>query len=177
MFEPINIYSKSNDWLGRALTNPCYNSEYDIYPDYSPLINPFNYHLPNIPLFKWAIRRFGDNATAYQAWSYSVESWYFANTKDKEGKDIFHQNDKEYIMLQLIICKFKTYPKLIDEIIQRGGLDWLQRCCHKRLIGKINTNWEGVGEKSNFIKVLCKAYICTTENIHPDTNKQLALIT
>ena len=38
--QPINIYSKSTDWLGRALTNPCYTKDYDIYPTFlHPITN------------------------------------------------------------------------------------------------------------------------------------------
>lgn len=168
--EPINIYSKSSDWLGKALTNPCYDSSYDICPifnhplTHSKLINPQNYILPSIPLFRWAIRRYGNNATTHNAWSHSVESWYFANTKNKEGKDLYNQNEKENIMLKLIICKLTSYTILVEEIHKRGGLEWLQKCSH--IVSK-NKNWEGVGENSNFIKILCKAYkiVTSTENL------------
>ena len=38
----INIFTKSDDWLGRALTNPSYaknnKSEYDIFPKLNELI-------------------------------------------------------------------------------------------------------------------------------------------
>lgn len=65
------------------------------------------------------------------------------------------QIEKEQIMKQLIICKFSTYPKLIIEIDKRGGLEFLKKCSH---IVSGNKHWEGVGEKSNFIKVLISAY-------------------
>lgn len=154
----INIYSKSPDKLGRDLTNPSYakngTSEFDITPT-KKYRNPDSYILPNIKLFDWALRRFGIKATAKDAWGNSVEAWYFSNTKDEKGKDTKNQWQKEEIMLDLIICKFETYPYLIDQIDLRGGINWLTQCSH---IVSGNKNWEGVGEKSNFIKVLCKAY-------------------
>lgn len=161
MQEPINIYSKSENWLGRALTNPCYNSNYNIYPTFlhpvnqQKLKNPSEYLLPHIPLFYWAIHRFGKSATTKDAWHNSVEAWYFANTKNELGKDLFNQEQKEALMFHLIVCKFDSYPKLVKEIDSKGGIDWLSRCSH---IVSGNKNWEGVGEKSNFIKVLCRAY-------------------
>lgn len=69
---------------------------------------------------------------------------------------------KEEIMEKLIFCKFKTYPFLIEEINTRGGLDFLKACSHivrAQIYPSKNKNWEGIGEKSNFIKVLIKAYI------------------
>lgn len=160
MISGINIYSKSENWLGRALTNPSYaknnKSEYDIFPS---IKNPFqenwhtpnNFILPNNKLFQWAIKRFGNKTNAMNAWGYSVESWYFANTIDFKYK----QNQKELIMYLLIIEKLKSFPKLIKEINSRGGLEFLEKCSH---IVSGNKNWEGVGYKSNFIKILIFAY-------------------
>lgn len=153
MIEGINIFTKSPDWLGKALTNPSYaknnKSEYDIEANLK--IHPKDYILPNINLFEWAKKRYGLKATAENAWGKSVEAWYFANTKLTQMK----QFEKEQIMKQLIICKFSTYPKLIIEIDKRGGLEFLKKCSH---IISGNKHWEGVGEKSNFIKVLISAY-------------------
>ena len=58
-------------------------------------------------------------------------------------------------MLQLIVCKFNTYPNLISEIDKKGGLEFLKLCSH---VVSGNKNWECIGEKSNFIKVLIQAY-------------------
>lgn len=178
MQEPINIYSKSENWLGRALTNPCYTSDYNIYPIFlhpitqQKLKDPSKYLLPHCPKFRWAIHRFGKNVTSFDVWNNSVEAWYMANTKDNSGKDLFNQEQKEILMFHLIICKFDSYPKLVKEIDSRGGIDWLSRCSH---IVSGNKNWEGVGEKSNFIKVLCRAYREVKGFEQPTEKKQTIL--
>lgn len=165
MIKGINIYSKSDDQLGRALTNPSYaknnKSEYDIIPW---MKNPFqenwilpeNFNLPFNNLFKWAIHKYGNKVTAKHAWGYSVESWYFANTK---GNFNYSQSQKELIMYNLIIQKFKTYSNLINEIDKRGGLEFLEKCWH---INFENKGWKGIGYKSNFIKILIFSYINVT---------------
>jgi hypothetical protein len=152
----INIYTKSEDWLGRALTNPSYAknniSEFDINVKLNDLIriHPKDYVLPEIKLFSWAKKRYGVNATAQNAWGTSVEAWYFANS----NKNMVSKQ-KQTVMFHLMVCKFTTYPNLIVEIDKRGGLEFLKLCSH---VVSGNKNWEGVGEKSNFIKVLVSAY-------------------
>lgn len=156
----INIYSKSEDWLGRALANPSYAknnvSEYDIYLSVkNPLQDtwqiPENFKLPHTNQFRWALNQYGGQATAMNAWGYSVESWYFANTIDFKYK----QDQKELIMYTLICEKLKTYPELIEEINLRGGLDFLRKCSH---VVSGNKKWEGIGYNSNFIKILIFAF-------------------
>ncbi len=138
----INIYTKSEDWLGRALTNVHYaknnKSDYDINPKLNDLIKikPENFLISN-------------NTNAKNRWGNSVEAWYKANSKD------LPQKTKQTIMLHLMVCKFTTYSNLITEIDKRGGLEFLKLCSH---VVSGNKNWEGIGEKSNFIKVLCSAY-------------------
>jgi len=138
----INIYTKSEDWLGRALTNVHYaknnKSNYDINPKLNDLIRtkPKDFSI-------------NQNTTAQNRWSNSVEAWYKANSKD------LPQKTKNNIMFHLMVCKFATYPNLIVEIDKRGGLEFLKLCSH---VVSGNKNWEGIGEKSNFIKVLVSAY-------------------
>lgn len=66
MIEGINIFTKSPDWLGKALTNPSYaknnKSEYDIETNLK--IHPKDYILPNINLFEWVKKRYDLKATA-----------------------------------------------------------------------------------------------------------------
>lgn len=152
----INIYSKSTDWLGKALTNPSYaksdKSDYDFIPSIeNPLtinwIQPENFKLPYNRLFKWAINKYGSEANAKNAWGYSVESWYFANTWNFN----YEQFQKEIIMYSLTREKLKKFPKLVEEINIRGGLEFLENCSH---IVSGNKNWEGKGYESNFIKIL-----------------------
>lgn len=138
----INIYTKSEDWLGRALTNVHYaknnKSNFDINPKLNDLIK-----------IKPECFSINHNTNARNRWGNSVEAWYKANSKD------LPQKTKQTIMLHLMVCKFKTYPILITEIDKRGGLEFLKLCSH---VVSGNKNWEGVGEKSNFIKVLIQAY-------------------
>ena len=70
-----------------------------------------------------------------------------------------------------MVCKLNTYPNLITEIDKRGGLEFLQLCSH---VVSGNKNWEGIGEKSNFIKVLCSAYKYN-KGISIDANEQKEL--
>lgn len=176
--EGINIYSKSNDSLGRTLTNPSYakngKSEFDIFPILNQqLISPDKFLLPYTRQFEWAIHRFGKNVTAKDCWGFSVESWFFANTKNKDGKDLLNQKEKEELMFHLIVCKLDSYPDLINQIDKRGGIEWLSKCSH---IVSGNKNWEGVGEKNNFIKVLCRAYRHIKSIEQPKEIKQIELL-
>lgn len=69
------------------------------------------------------------------------------------------QQDIE-VMTEIIVCKLNQHPQLIEGIAQRGGVEWLQRCCH--IVGVKNSRWEGQGVESNFILCLIYAYqICT----------------
>lgn len=158
MIRGINIISHSQDKLGRDLTNPSYAkngiTDFDIspnkfYPE-AKWILPKNYLLSDKNRFKWVIRKFGNNITAEQIWGNSVEAWYFANTEN------ISQISKEVVMLKLIICKLKTYTKLVDQIDERGGIEFLKSCSHIISGKKI---WEGVGENSRFIKILIEAYL------------------
>jgi hypothetical protein len=164
MIEAINIYSKSADKLGRDLTNPSYakrgKSEFDIQIP-SSYKQPKDYILPNIKDFGWAIKKYGEGITAKDVWGNSVEAWYFANRTEE-------QTYNEELMSKLIQKKFKTYPNLISQIDERGGLEFLELCEHT-----VNGNgsWEGKGLKSNFIKVLIDAYNnIKIEEKHPDTS-------
>lgn len=155
MIQGINIYTKSSDLLGRQLTNPSYaknnKSEFDIELPLGNLTHPSTFILPDIKLFSWARNKYGENVTAQNAWGLSVEAWYFANTC---GHPYLLAKKKE-IMQKLIVCKFEIYPFLINEIDNRGGLEFLKKCSH---VVSGNKNWEGEGLKSNFIKVLCNSY-------------------
>ncbi len=86
--------------------------------------------------------RFGDAESAYQ-----------------EYKTNELQQDIE-LMTEIIVCKLNQHPRLIEGIARRGGVQWLERCCH--IVGVKNSRWEGQGVKSNFILCLIFAYqICT----------------
>lgn len=165
MITGINIYSKSTDWLGKALTNPSYakndKSDYDFIPvENNPVsfkwILPENFKLPYNRLFKWAANRYGSEVNARNAWGYSVEAWYFANTWQFN----YAHFQKELIMYVLIKEKLKKYTRLVHEINKRGGLQFLENCSH---IVSGNKNWEGKGYESNFIKILIFSYVNVTD--------------
>lgn len=162
----MNIYSKSLDLLGRQLTNPSYAknniSEFDIQPPVGNWVSPVGFIVPNTRRFEWAIKQHGKDVTLENIWGKSVEAWYIANTV-KSSK-----LQKHIIMQCLILYKFQTYPFLIKSIDDRGGLEFLKTCDH--IIPRNSTrtgNWEGVGLKSNFIKILCNCY-CIIKNCECD---------
>lgn len=145
--------------------------------------------------FKWVFDKYDEEKTAENIWGKSVEAWYFSNVIRKIPDNIssyergpiqitinplrnFIQNpmpiyyelllfQKESVMELLIYCKFKTYPFLIEEINKRGGLDFLKICSH---IVRGNRHWEGVGENSNFIRLLIKTYIKCKGDNHATNN-------
>lgn len=169
----INIFTKSKDSLGQFLTNPSYaknnKSDFDIHPfSKNPItkenwIHPRNYFLSKKD-FAWVYDIYNIQKTAENIWGSSVESWYFANIKDD-----YTQLQKEIIMEELILCKFKTYLFLIEEIEKRGGYDFLRECSHV-VFG--HSKWEGIGLKSNFIRVMCRAYV-RLRKLEPEKSKIL----
>lgn len=68
---------------------------------------------------------------------------------------LFDSKTKFDVMLELLIIKLQTYPKLIEGIDFKGGLDYLNNCTHQPT--KQNTCWE-TGGQNMFIKLLIEAY-------------------
>lgn len=123
----INIFTKSSDSLGKALTNPTYSK----------------FQIPDA---------FGK--------MFDVETIYKANASRKKAPHLGPKEALAYdmnLMYQLQMQKFKRYPELIQQITERGGLDFIHASEHT--IGVKNSRWEGKGLESNFIKVLAKAYL------------------
>jgi hypothetical protein len=60
------------------------------------------------------------------------------------------------LMVRIIACKLDQHPELVTAIARRGGLAWLENCCHKTAAR--NQRWEGDGRNSNFIDCLAIAY-------------------
>ena len=128
--EGINIYTRSNDKLGRALTNPLTGSAKD--------------------------------GIKY----YDVETEYKRQQSRKSapklGPDAALKYDME-LMYKLQREKFKQNPELIDQINERGGLDFIKSSSHN--VGVKGSRWEGKGMESNFIKVLARAYETTAKEL------------
>jgi hypothetical protein len=124
----INIYSKSTDALGRALTNPTYDK----------------YTLDSVPGLANVPTKFKD-----------AERWYLAN-KATTGTAAEKLAADMLTMKAVIIAKLQKYPELVTQITERGGKEFLKASEHT--VGVKGSRWEGVGSKSNFMKVLNAAY-------------------
>lgn len=78
--------------------------------------------------------------------------------------------DLQDAMVDMIACKFRTYPVLQDSIRISGGADWIKQCYH--LTGartKGFKRWEGQGLESAFIRCLHRAFEqVTNEGGDPD---------
>ncbi len=128
----VNIFTKSKDILGRALTNPNWGAKND-------KMNYFDVETP----YKAAASKY--NVTQKKR---------FLN--GKEISDIAALKHDMNLMYTLQLEKFRKHPELIDEINKRGGLPFIQASTH--IVGVANSRWEGIGMQSNFIKVLAQSY-------------------
>lgn len=120
-----NIYSGSNDWLCAALTNPTH-----------------------VSLRKGKVKQ------DYPIVDKLGKQWKNAEFAYKHFKTGELEKDIE-IMAKIIRVKFSQYPELKNNIINRGGINWLKQCSHHT--GAQFSRWEGNGEKSAFIRALIKA--------------------
>ena len=123
----INIYSKSNDPLGKRLTNP-----------------------------NWYAKDLMD-----------VETPYKANASKIKAPQLNAQEALRYdmnLMYKLQVQKFQKNPELIDEINERGGLQFILNSEHT--VGVRGSRWEGKGTDSNFIKVLAQSYITVAKEFN-----------
>ncbi|MCL1472048.1 SLOG family protein [Argonema antarcticum] len=130
LFSPVNIYSKSPDWLAASLTNPTTVAEYWATKGQSGIKDKF-------PIF-FGNKFWKDAEEAYQNF--------------KQNCPIGPERDK--LMASIVETKLNQYPELIKEIDKRGGSAWLETCEH-RVNGGF---WEGKGKDSPFISALIKAY-------------------
>jgi hypothetical protein len=90
---------------------------------------------------------------------FDVETAYKANASRKKAPQLNADEALHYdmnLMYGLQVEKFKRHPELVEEITQRGGVDFLKASEHT--VGVKGSRWEGKGEQSNFIRVLVKAY-------------------
>ncbi|MBD2772567.1 SLOG family protein [Iningainema tapete] len=127
---PINIYTRSPDWLGASLTNPTTIAEYWAAKGQSGIRDRF-------PVF-FKGQFWKDAEEAYQHFK----------------EDVPAGPERSKLMTDILKAKLEQYPELVKAIDKRGGRRWLETCEHK-----VNGGfWEGKGLKSPFIKCLAAAY-------------------
>lgn len=132
----INSYQTG---LGNDLTNVHYatngKSKFDIIPSDNSLI-----------LTKEAKSKWGE----------SVEAWYKSNNAQSKGIPEGVEGDKYdfSLMVGLTSDKLNQYPELINQITERGGIEFLQKSTHNMGNGR----WSSKNPKNMFIRSLTQAY-------------------
>jgi hypothetical protein len=96
----INIFSKSSDWLGKALTNPTY-SKYQIPDSKGNMFDVESIYKANQSL------KTAPQLAVEEALKYDMN-----------------------LMAKLQIQKFLKYPELIQEIDKRGGIEFIENSSH-----------------------------------------------
>ena len=70
-----------------------------------------------------------------------------------------HAGQNDSMMIELIACKFRQHPRLLQEVREKGGAAWLETCSH---ITGFQTpsaaRWEGTGLESRFIRNLVAGF-------------------
>lgn len=146
-----NISSYSSD-LGFALTNPVF-------------ISPSGY--------EWK-RDWNDNQKAWR--EYMKNGIVFNGKKYRDVEDAYQKNKNNYpigeardnFMKSLIKIKLETYPKLIELIDTKGGVDYLRDSIHQPT--KQNSHWE-TGGNNAFIKALTQAYLEVKQQAQQQTTQ------
>lgn len=88
----------------------------------------------------------------------------FDGVKYRDVEQAYQKNKEKYpigeardnFMLQLLEIKLKTYPKLVEGIDAKGGVNYLKNSTHQPT--KQNSHWETGGDNA-FIKLLTQAYM------------------
>lgn len=96
-----------------------------------------------------------------------VETPYKTNASKIKAPNLKADDALKYdmdLMHKLQVQKLQRNPELIDEINERGGLEFLKNSSH--IVGVKNSRWEGVGEASNFIKVLIRSYTKVAKDLN-----------
>ena len=63
------------------------------------------------------------------------------------------------LLAEIMGCKFRAYPELIDELRAAGGEDWIFRCEHRTWARSATfARWEGTGRDSMFLRCLAEVY-------------------
>ena len=88
----------------------------------------------------------------------------FEGRSYRDVEEAYQKNKSKYpigqardnFMLNLIEIKLRTYPKLIEEINKKGGINYLTDSTHQPT--NKNSHWESGGDNA-FIKLLSQAYL------------------
>jgi hypothetical protein len=135
-FQPINIYSGSNDKLGASLTFPTTLSYRKRRID------------KQFPIRDKNGKVYPDAEAAYKTFKSKVNG----------------EENKLKLYVKIAVAKFEQYPELVEEITKRGGVEWLATCEHKTYAKTKSFKWwEGVGVESPMIRCLIEAYKLVTE--------------
>jgi len=135
--EEISSYS---DNLAFALTNPVFTSPtgQEWKREWKEGQKKWREHMKGGIIFEG--KKWRDTEQAYQ--------------KNKERFPVGEARNN--FMLELIEIKLRTYPKLVEGIDAKGGVDYLKNSTHQPT--KKNSDWE-TGGKNMFIKLLTQAYM------------------
>ena len=127
----VNIFSGSKG-IGGALTNP---------PELSFRKGSIVNHYPvTFRGWKWK-----DAEGAYQS--------------IKRSSPYMSMDECMKLLEDIDVAKFQQYPRLVQAINHRGGVEWLKKCRHRTgARTKAYSQWEGEGENSPTIVVLIRAY-------------------
>lgn len=95
---------------------------------------------------------------------YMKDGIVFDGVKYRDVEQAYQKNKLDYpvgeirddFMLQLLELKLRTYPKLVEGIDAKGGVEYLKNSTHQPT--KQNSHWE-TGGKNMFIKLLTQAYM------------------
>lgn len=129
MHPPINIFS-GEQGLGAALTNPT-----------------------QMARLKGRLDR--DYPVTYRGvlWP-DVESAYKTLARDEPS-----DATRQALMVELIALKFRQHPGLREEVVRRGGAQWLSACSHfTGARTERAQRWEGQGLESPFIQALMAGF-------------------
>lgn len=126
---PINIFSGATG-LGAALTNP------------TELARKKGCISKAYPvLFRG--RLWPDAETAYQVLAQAG----------------MNEAERDALMLELIAAKFRQHEDLLQEVVARGGREWLMTCTHfTQARTERAQSWEGAGLESRFIRNLVAGF-------------------
>jgi hypothetical protein len=87
---------------------------------------------------RWQDNEYADVEAAYQ----TAKNMDFTMSLDK----LFA------LMTSLLVIRFQTYPKMLDLLLELGGIEFLEKCSHQ-VYGK-QESWEGAGRGSGYVRCL-----------------------
>ncbi len=127
----VNIFSGSKG-IGGALTNPT-----ELSFRKGSIVN----HYPvTFQGWKWK-----DAEEAYQT--------------IKRSSPYLSMEERMKLLEDIDVAKLQQYPRLVQAITDRGGVEWLRKCWHRTgAQTKAYSQWEGEGVNSPTIVVLIQAY-------------------